>query len=192
MSSVAQPYGLKPVSMIGGAPYNGAFQRIPITSAYGTDIFKGDVVKLTTNGVINKDTSTNACTPIGVFLGCQYTDPNTSKPVWSQRWIASTVATDAYAHVVTDPNVVYQIQANGTVAQTALGANGTLVQTAGDTAFNISRVALNYSTADTTNTFPVRIVGFVSSGSSAVGDTYTECLVTFNQGRHQWMNSEGI
>ena len=40
-----------------------------------------------------------AMTPIGVFLGCTYTDPNSKQKLFSQYWPAGTVASDAKAYV---------------------------------------------------------------------------------------------
>ena len=39
--------------------------------------FNGDAVKLVTGGTVERDTADAAMTPIGVFLGCTYTDPYT-------------------------------------------------------------------------------------------------------------------
>jgi len=93
--TVDGPYGLRPVKMLNGTPYAGATRLYRIASAYATDIFYGDVVKLVTGGTVERDTADAAMTPIGVFMGCTYTDPGTSQPTFKQYWPASTVASDA-------------------------------------------------------------------------------------------------
>ena len=104
MSTTATPYGLVPVKKIGNQPYNNSFSAYKIASAYATNIFKGDLVRfLNADGTIVKDTGTTTATPVGVFVGCAYTDPNLNYKVFRDRWPASTVATDALAYVVDDP-----------------------------------------------------------------------------------------
>lgn len=192
MATTASPNGLRPVGLIGGRPYNQGTRMIPISSAYGTAIYNGDVVKIA-GGYIAKDTGTTSATPVGVFLGCEYTDATLGR-VFRQYWPASqaTVSgTTSYAVVCDDPNAVFQIQSDEAVAQTALGKNAALVQTAGSTATGDSKVALDGSTVATTNTLPLRIVGFVDGPFSTVGDAYTDVLVTWNAGMHQYNNATG-
>lgn len=180
MSTTATPYGMRPVGVLGSRYNSHGITHYPIASAYATSIFYGDVVLLATAGVVQKDTGTATLTPIGVFLGCSYTDPTTKQKTFSQFWTASTVAADAEAYVCDDPFVVCQMQANASVAQTALGANAEIVQTAGNTTIGLSRNTLNAATVNTTSTLPLRIVGFVNGPFSAVGDTYTDVYVKFN------------
>jgi hypothetical protein len=68
--SVAAPYGLIPINLIGGQVFAGSTRNFPITSASATAIFFGDIVKLNSSGTLDKDAGTSAATPVGVFLGC--------------------------------------------------------------------------------------------------------------------------
>lgn len=190
MATTAAPYGFRPVNLTGGRSFAGSTRMIPIASAYDTNIFFGDVVKVVAAGTVEKDTGTTTLTPVGIFMGCQYTD-TTYGFTTRQHWPADTVASDAKAFVCDDPDAVFQIQADATMAQATLGANAAVVQTAGDTTIGNSKVALDADTADTTNTLPVRIVGFVDGPTSAVGDAFTDVLVRWNVG-HAYRNIEGI
>ena len=200
MATSATPNGLRPVNLIGGLPYSGSTRLIKIGSAYATNIFYGDIVSILAAGTIAKVTATGAdgttnafpAGVVGVFLGCTYTDPNLKYKVFKQYWPASTVATDAYAYVVDDPNVVFQAQANGSLDQTSLGANVCVVQTAGSTTTGDSAVALNASSVNTSTFLPFRIVGFVDGPFSAVGDAYTDTLVKFNSGIHSYTSGTGV
>lgn len=200
MATVASPYGLRPVNLIGGLPYAGSTRLIKIASTYGTNIFYGDIVSIVAAGTIAKVTATGAdgttnafpAGVIGVFVGCTYTDPNLKYKVFRQYWPASTVATDAFAYVVDDPNVVYQAQADDTMAQATLGSNVCVVQGSGSTVTGNSAVALDASSAATDTFLPFRIVGFVDAPKSAVGDAYTDCLVKFNAGIHSYTSGTGI
>ncbi len=120
MSATATPYGMRPVGVLGGRVNNNAFNSYKIASGYAANVFYGDVVKLVSDGVVEKDTGTATLTPIGVFVGCRFTNPTTKELTFSQYWPTGTVASDAFAYVVDDPYAVFQIQANGSLAQTNL------------------------------------------------------------------------
>lgn len=192
MASTAGPNGLRPVNLIGGQVYAGSTRMFSILNGYTTSIFYGDAVKIAADGTVQKDTGTNAMTPVGIFLGCGYTDPTLGYSIEKQYWAASTVATDAIAYVADDPDAVFQIQANGAVPLTATGGNAALVQTAGNTSTGNSLVSLNASSVNTTNTLPVRIIGFVQGPMSTVGDAFTDVLVIWNAGMHQYRNATGV
>jgi len=110
---------------------------------------------------------------------------------FNQTWPASTAASDAMAYVLMDPDVLFQMQGDEAIAQTALGANFAVIQTAGSTTIGRSKNAVDGSTVATTNTLPVRLVDFVDGPSSSVGDTYTDVIMRFNAG-HQLTNTTGI
>ena len=192
MATTAAPYGARPINTTSASgSYTGKVQHIKIASAYDTAIFYGDFVKLVTAGTVEKDAGTAALTPIGVFMGCKYTDSTSKQMTFNQQWPADMAASDAVAYVVTDPEVLFKMQSDETVAQAALGANASVVQTAGSTSIGNSKNAFDGSTVATTNTFPVKVVDFVDGPTSSVGDTYTDVIVKFNVG-HQLTNTTGI
>ena len=194
MASSAAPHGARPVGTVVGSPYQGKVTHYKIKNAYGTDIFFGDFVKWgddNPNTTIQKDTGTTSLTPIGVFLGCAYTDPSTGQFTPNQYYPASTAADDIVAYVASDPFVLMQMQADESLGQDDLGKNCAVVQTAGSTAIGTSKNAVDGSTANTTNTLPLKVVDFVDGPDSAVGDSFTDVLVMFNVG-HQLLNTTGI
>ena len=194
MSTSATPMGARPLGTVVGSPYQGKVTHYKIKNAYGTSIFFGDFVKWgddNPNTTIQKDTGTATLTPIGVFLGCAYTDPSTGQFTPNQYFPASTAADDIVAYVATDPFILMQMQSDESLGQDDLGKNCAVVQTAGSTAIGTSRNAVDGSTANTTNTLPLKVVDFVDGPDSAVGDTYTDVLVMFNVG-HQLLNTTGI
>jgi len=101
--TVSGPYGLIPINLIGGQVFASATRQIPIGSGSATSIFFGDVVKLNSSGTLDKDVGTSAATPVGVFLGCSFTDPTFGK-TFRQYYPASTVAADIVAYVQDDPD----------------------------------------------------------------------------------------
>ena len=201
MASSATPYGLKAVNLIGGQPYAGSTRQIKIASGYNTNIFNGSVVSIVAGGTIeivttNGDNSTPfPAGTIGVFVGCTYTDPSTSQITFRQSWPADTVAADAKAYIVDDPDVVFQVQADGAVTQADLGQNVHLaaVQSTntGDTTTGNSTSAVSATTASTAG-FAFRIVDFVDGPESSVGDAFTDLLVKFNPESHSYTNKTGI
>ena len=201
MSTSATPYGFRPVGLLGGGDWSNSIRHIKMTNSYGTSIFYGDVLKVVAAGTVEKDSGTTTMTPVGIFVGCSYTDPSASQPTYAQMWTASTSATDIMAYVVDDPNVVFQAQGDATIAQTGRGNNVAVVQTAGSTSIGTSKNAIDSSTIATTKTLPVRIIGFIDGPNSSVGDTYTDVLCKFNSGgdatgdscaSHQYQDTTGI
>ncbi|MHC4537298.1 MAG: hypothetical protein ACYS6K_25445, partial [Planctomycetota bacterium] len=135
---------------------------------------------------------------VGIFLGCQYTDPSTKQLTFNTQWPASTVASDAKAYVLDDPSVLMQMQADGSLALTSRGANVDVANTAGSTDIGKSKNALDASSINSTATLPLRIVDFVDGPESAVGDAYTDAIVKFNAASsnsaspHQYLNATGL
>lgn len=193
--SVAAPYGLIPINLIGGQVFAGSTRSFPINSGSATAIYFGDIVKLNNDGTIGKDTGTNSATPVGVFLGCSFTDPTYGK-TFRQFYPGAVVASDIVATVVDDPDALFKVAvvSSGTtisyVNRTAVGENAVLVQNAGITATGNSRVAVSSTTA-TTSTWPVRVVDVIAETTSSAG-SFTEVVVKWNQGMHQYLNPTGV
>ena len=192
MSATATPMGAEPIGTLSSSgSYTGKVRHYKIASNDSTAIFYGDFVKMTSAGVVTLDTGTATLTPIGVFMGCSYTDPNTNQLTFSQFYPASTVASDIDAYVLNDPFVEMRMQGDATLAQTALGNNAAVVQTAGSTSIGRSRNAFDSSTIATTNTLPLKLIEFVDGPESSTGDAFTDVIVMFNVG-HQLLNTTGI
>tara|TARA_R100000030_G_scaffold19445_2_gene13730 strand:+ start:3865 stop:4446 length:582 start_codon:yes stop_codon:yes gene_type:complete len=193
MSSSATPYGARPVGTLSASgSFTGKVRHYGIASGYGTAIFYGDFVKLVAAGTVEKDTGTTTLTPVGIFLGVSYTDPNTSQKTFSQYFPASTAADDIQAYVLDDPNVLFEMQADGSAAVTNIGNNVAVVQTAGSTSIGTSKNAIDISTAATTTaTLPVRIVDISPKSDNASGDSFTDLVAKFNAG-HIMDNTTGI
>ena len=116
--TVAGPYGFQPINLIGGQVFAGSTRFFPIASGSGTSIFYGDVVRLNTGGTLSKvSTTATATDAVGIFLGCQFTNPSTKQLLQQQYYPASTVASDIQAFVLDDPDALFK------VAVTAAGAS---------------------------------------------------------------------
>jgi len=195
MATTATPMGAEPVNTLSASgSYTGKVRHLKIASAYDTAIFYGDFVKVVAAGTIEKAAVTTSVVAgtIGIFVGCSYTDPSTSQLTFNQTFPADTAASDIMAYVVDDPKLVFQMQGDEAIAQTGLGNNVSAVSTAGSTTIGRSKNALDGGSIATTNTLPLRIVEFVDGPTSSVGDTYTDCLVTYLPLSHAYETKLGV
>jgi hypothetical protein len=205
MASTASPYGLRAVNELGGLPYAGSTRQFLIDPAgYNTNIFNGSIVAINTSGYINiVTTNGDNSTPfpagtIGVFVGCSFTNAQ-GQIIYSQYYPANTASVQGSAitaYVIDDDRAVFQVQANGSMAQTTLGMNVILsaVQSTstGSTTTGNSTTAVSTSAAATSG-YAFRVVGFADvPGFSAVGDAFTDILVKFNPGAHSYSNATGV
>ena len=205
MASTASPYGLRAVNELGGLPYAGSTRQFLIDPAgYNTNIFNGSIVAINTSGYINiVTTNGDNSTPfpagtIGVFVGCSFVNAQ-GQTMYSQYYPANTASVNGSAitaYVIDDDRAVFQVQAAGTLAQTALGMNVFLnaVQSTstGSTTTGNSNTAVSISAAATSG-YAFRVVGFADvPGFSAVGDAFTDILVKFNPGAHSYSNATGV
>jgi hypothetical protein len=195
--TVDAPYGLLPINLIGGQVFAGSTRQIPIAVNSATAIFYGDVVKLNSDGTLDKDTGTNAATPVGVFLGCTYVDP-TFGLTFRQFYPGTTNINGITAYVLDDPDALFKVAvvSSGTTIsfmnRTSVGNNAVLVQNSGSTATGNSRVAVSSTTA-TTSTWPVRVIDVIPDTARAGNPgSYTEVIVKWNQGMHQYLNPTGV
>ena len=198
MSSTAAPFGLRPISRVGAGSQE-VFRQLPIASGYGTDIAMGDIVHLVDGGTattIEKQSGTGDDTTeidiMGIFMGCSFTDPNTKQLTFSQLWPASTVASDAMAFVVDNPNVEFVIQADGAPSNTGdiYGKNTLLIQTAPNTDLKVSRVALDISELSTDAQNPIRVIDYLGGDQGdEKGTSFPLLVCKFNY--HQLTSTTG-
>jgi hypothetical protein len=157
MANQSGNFGLRPSRMLGGTPFNNSQNRYRILKNYGSQIFQGDLVAASDNGtIIVAGATTNPV--VGVFNGVFYTDPTTQKPTFKNYYPGTVSANDIIANVIDDPNVVYEIKADETFANSDLFANYKIAVGTGDTASGSSRNALDVSTADSSSTFVLQAI----------------------------------
>ena len=193
MSATAAPFGLRPIGRLDNGSLE-VFRQYPIASGYATNIAMGDIVQLVDGGTattIEKQSGTGDDSTeidmVGIFLGCKFTDPNTGQLTFSQLWPASTVASDAMAYVVDDPNVLFAIQADAAPTNVGdiYGKNTLLVQTAPNTTFKVSRVALDISEISTDAQNPIRIIDYLGGDQGdEKGTSFPILVCKFNYHQH--------
>ena len=179
MSNKDAAFGMKPVRMIGGAPYSGGQSRYRIAANYGTSIFQGDMVAQVTGGTVEVHADGGTVPVVGVFNGVQYTDPTSGDQVFSNYYPASTNASDIIAFIIDDPDVVYEVQADDTFPVTDLFGNFDIVYTsAGSTSTGISGAELDVTTGATATTLPIKAIDISEDpNNSDTGAANTNVLV---------------
>jgi hypothetical protein len=199
MANVDRPSGLTPVAYKSGAPYNGACRPYYIPSSYGTALFIGDPVTRTgtsntaavkvpgagsfgigTMPEINKttagDSNSDAERQTGVIVGF-------SPLAGSLEYKHNPANTERVAFVADDPDLVFEIQANGAIPAASMGLNAIFIYThSGSTATGLSGAEL-----DTTGTVPaadasyqMRILRAVNREDNDTTLTHARVLVTLN------------
>ncbi len=187
MSSTSAPFGFRP-------SYHNSGQMRPkaytIASTYAANIFSGDPVKLTDNGVVQLGTSdgtrsgtVDGISLLGIFAGCQYLDAS-GKPTISPFWPSGTTGTEIVAWVYDDPETLFDVQYNnpspGTTVQTAVGeeCDWTVASPGGSTQTGLSNT---YLTAIQATSGQFQITGFAYSIFDSITDAYVQVTVRINE-----------
>ena len=195
--TVDGPYGFQPINLIGGQVFAGQIRHYPIASGSGTSIFAGDVVRLNTGGTLSRVSTTDSATDaVGIFMGCQFTNPTTKQLLQQQYFPASTVASDIQAFVLDDPDALFKVAvlSNSTtiggMTQTDIGNNVAILATAGSTTTGDSKEGVSATTGSTT-TLPFRVIAGVPETVNASG-SFTEVIVKFNFGVHTYYSAAAV
>ena len=201
------PYGFKAINELNGLPYAGATRQFPIARSYATNIFYGDLVQLQTDGTLILTSYSAASSPtsviagaVGVFVGCQFTNPTTKQLQFSQYYPASTAADDILAFVVDDPSALFKVvmvgqtSSESNTASTVGYANQSFIGTnvyavtgvAGSTTTGNSKMAVSGDGPSNgtgnvrvaTNSLPFRVVSVVPETAYSVTGTGTSASTT--------------
>ena len=182
MANKDAPFGFRPVRHLSG----GLIRRNEYTIAanYGTDIFHGQCVKAVTGGGVEAAAAGNVI--LGVFGGCFFTDPTTSKPTFSNNYSASTNASDIVAYVYDDPSIVFEVQHDGTGTAAMNFGGFDFVGQSGSTLSGRSTQELDTSTVTTSGQF--KQIGISKDpNNSDTGSANVNAYVVPNVGEHSWL-----
>ena len=174
MSATSAPFGLRPAYHPSGLDRAQGLANI-IESGYAQDLLKGQAVKLDTanTGYIVRAAGTDAI--YGVFDGVEWTDTTGRRRV-SNYWPANTAyqAGSLIAYIWTDPQVVYEIQANGSIAQTAIGQEFDITSPyAGSSTTGLSQSLMDTTAASVNTSRVLRVIDLAPYPGNAWGDAYT-------------------
>ena len=190
MANKDAPFGLRPVGELGSDIQNGGTSKYLITSGEADIIMKGDLVKLEASGYITLSTDSDAVAAIGVFNGCFYVAPTTKKPTWSNYYPGSITPAsgEIEALLYDDPNKLYEIQADGIIAQTSVGRNTNIVYAVGSTVNGQSKTELDATVESAGVTGQLRIIRICEDpDNSDISATDANWIVRINE--HQYYNN---
>lgn len=195
MPNADTPFGLRPVKHRNGAAYNGAVNPYYIPASYATALFIGDpVVKTGTANTsdveaagvgkfppgscpeINKAAAGDGNPITGVIVGFA-ADPNGLENTYNP------VSTERIALVCDDPDVVFEIQADGAISAAQVGLNAVLIYThAGSVHTGRSGAELDTTSdapaADASNQLTIQRV--VNRDDNEAGSAFTKVEVKIN------------
>ena len=191
MANVLEKFGLRPHRKLDGTPLVGAQNRYKIANNYGTAIFQGDLVEPKTAGVIERHTGGTSNHVIGVFNGCFYTDPTTSKPTFSNSYPGAIVASDITAFVVDDPDAVFLMDADAAFTRADLYQNYSVTTGSGNTTTGISEVQLDVSVSGTNASFVIQAID-ISQDPDNSDTTTANANVLVRINKHFYRNGTGV
>jgi len=171
MSATNAPFGVRvvyhPSGVIRTRTLTG-FSSIPSSAVY-----RGDLVKLTGGTDVASIIAANDAA-FGVFDGCRYTD-STGRPTYSPFWPASlSGVTNIEWYVIPfDPLMECEIQAGGSIANTAIGDSADIVIAAGNANTGVSGSYMNTTLKGAAAVGNFRILGAAPYVDNAFGDSYT-------------------
>ena len=201
MANADTPFGLKPVRMANGQSYNGGTNPYYIPAGYGTALFIGDpVVKTGTANTaavtvpgggsfgigtmpeINKSAAGDNDEITGVIVSFA-ADPSNLDNEYNPA------STERVANVCDDPNVVFEVQADGAIPATSIGLNAVLIFThSGDTSTGLSGVELDTTSdapaADASN--QLIILRAVNRADNDTTASHAKVLVRINAHTESW------
>jgi len=196
MSSTSAPFGLRPAFHPSGLDRAQALAN-GITSGLAVNILKGQPVVYSVAATVGSTGAANgtiipAGTPgnsaatsgyqvSGAFDGVEWTDTTGRRRI-SNYWPASTSGTDIVAYFYNDEKIVYEIQADATLAQTAIGGEYNFSNiTAGSTTTGLSQATLAAASAQSNAAQgQMRVVDIAPYPGNAWGDAYPIVRVTMS------------
>jgi hypothetical protein len=184
MSATSAPFGLRPAFHPSGLDRAVALAD-GIASAYNTDVLKGQPVRLNTSGNIIVAGAGDAFQ--GAFAGVEWTDTTGRRRV-SNYWPANTAyqTGSCVTYYYSDPNIVYEIQAAGTLSQASIGEEFDLSNTtAGSNVTGLSQATLSITPAGAGNNAQMRVINLAPYTDNAWGDNFV--IVQAQITKHQYV-----
>ena len=180
MANIDKAFGLRPIGNLSatGAQKQYGYQ---IADNQAGTIFQGDLVVLT-GGFISRFLPASHTAAVGVFNGCNYNDPTTGKPTFSNFYPGSVNITSGQisADVLDDPNQLFIVQCDADFVATDVGKNADVIGTGGSTTNGISTMELNSSTLATTAALNLKVVGLYNDVNNEFG-TNAVVVVKINE-----------
>jgi len=174
MSATSAPFGLRPAFHPSGLDRAQALAG-GIPSGYASDILKGQpVLYVAGSGVIEPVNATGDAVS-GAFAGVEFTDTTGRRRV-SNYFPANTAyqTGSCVAYFYNDPNIVYEIQSTGSIAQTAVGLDMNFSNfAAGSNVTGLSQATLTATVLGTGVQGQVQVLDIAPYPDNDWGDAFT-------------------
>lgn len=182
------PFGLRPAYHSSGVIRPSPLANI--ASAYGTNLFTGYPIVITTAGNMEAAGVTDDSFWNGVFSGVEYNDLATGRRYYLNRWVAGTVLptnADLRAYYTADDvGVVYEIQANDTLTRAAIGEQYDFEALSGNSVTGLASMGLDVATAvGAGDQGQLRVIGLNPGPDNDWGDPFPVVLV--QNAAHPWV-----
>ena len=133
MANKDAPFGFKAIGGMGSSYESQGTSKYQINDNWTNAIYQGDLVGAGDGTVTDRASTTSVAGYIfgsiaastlnlGVFNGCYYIDPTTSKPTWKNYYPGAVNITtgtiDAYCY--DNPQQLYEVQSAGTLTQASV------------------------------------------------------------------------
>jgi hypothetical protein len=180
MANIDKAFGLRPIGNLSatGAQKQYGYQ---IADNQAGTIFQGDLVVLT-GGFISRFLPATHTAAVGVFNGCNYNDPTTGKPTFSNFYPGSVNITSGQinADVLDDPNQLFLVQCDAGFVAADVGKNADVIGTGGSTTSGISTMELNSATLANSAALNLKVVGLYNDVNNEFG-TNAVVVVKINE-----------
>ena len=181
MATVSSPYGLKPISLIGGQSFTGGtIREYQLTYNNTAPIFNGDLVALGTTSntpgqptVVTATPTTSSTGIVGVCVGVRYqlAGQQLGYPLYAQYLPANAITagyTNVFIRVIEDPDQLYQVQAAGSVTYTSIGKTAALGNFTGGTGSTTGNTTSGDSVVNVTGTLTSGVLAVSNAATAAV------------------------
>jgi hypothetical protein len=179
MPNANAPFGLKPVRSASSAPFNDGADPHALLAADTSVVYRGDPVVLSgsadTDGV---PSVTLATAGSGNRITGAVSGFSINPTIVANGFRPAGLA--CHAFVEHDPDLLYEVMANGAVVATDIGANANLIAGAAGNTYGVSGWMLDTASMTTTATLQVRIEGLARRPDNDFGQ-YAVVLVRINQ-----------
>ena len=199
MANQDAAFGFRQVGGLGSRPTSEGTSKYIIASGTTGAIYAGDVMSSGNGTVISEgggvlaygyvgSSETDAVRNVGIFNGCFYDDPTTSKPTFKNYWPGGVTVTNpaagATAFVYDNPDDLFEVQTAGTLTQSIASRGIDMAYTAGSTINGRSKEEILGSAVANGQFCVVRISG--DPANSDTGNANSNWIVKFNE--HMYYN----
>ena len=184
MSASKALFGMVPLRKVGSNVNSTGQTQYNIANGLASNIFHGDLVMMSAGNLTPVATTTDYA--VGVFVGCEYTDPTSKQPTFSRYFPANTSSAigNPVGFVSDDPYGSFMIQADASVTAGDInGMNFAVTLGSGSTVTGNSGFGIKAASRATTHLLarPIAVVDEPGNSLSATDGAFPKLEVKIVQ-----------